>query len=174
MIKNIFHLNKFKIRLMYWISVILMMIFVVCPMFFFFYLFDEDRVKQMLYSEFDNNDYNVVVNGAITPRFWHGLSLEVDDLVVATNKDIELLHIKKADCQLSWIDLVFAHYKIKQISLNDVEVFQKNISDYGLDNLLSMPSMGKSAFNHLENISIYDINSVDTNISYPIKVALST
>jgi hypothetical protein len=97
------------------------MIFIACPMFFFFYLFDEDQVKQMLYTEFDNNNYHVEVNGTIIPRFWHGLSLEVNSLNVVTNNS-ELMHIRTANCQLSWIDVVFARYKIKGLDLNVVQI----------------------------------------------------
>ena len=152
---NIFSLNKLKVRLLYWVSVILLMIFIVCPMFFFFYLFDEDQVKQMLYTQFDNNTYHVDVNGTIVPRFWHGLSIEVNDLVLATNDENQLLHIKSANCQLSWLDLVFAHYKIKRLALNDVDINEKNIKDYGINNLLTFSESGKSTFSSLDNISIF-------------------
>ena len=171
---NIFSLNKLKVRLLYWVSVILLMIFIVCPMFFFFYLFDEDQVKQMLYTQFDNNTYHVDVNGTIVPRFWHGLSIEVNDLVLATNDENQLLHIKSANCQLSWLDLVFAHYKIKRLALNDVDINEKNIKDYGINNLLTFSESGKSTFSSLDNISIFGINSSDTNASYPIKDGIFT
>lgn len=172
--KRIFRLTKIKMRCFYWISVILLMVFIVCPMFFFFYLFDEDQVKQMLYDQFDNNNYHVEVMGKIVPRFWHGLSLEVNDLGVSTNKDIELLHIKTANCQLSWLDLVFARYKIKRMALNDVDINEKNIREYGLNNLLTMPNLGKSTFSRLNNMSIFGINSIDKDAPYPIKDGLFT
>ncbi len=172
--KKIFRLNRFRVRLLYWVSVVFLMVFVACPMFFFFYLFDEDQVKQMLYTEFDNNNYHVEVNGTIIPQFWHGLSLEVNDLDVATNNDSELMHIKTANCQLSWIDLVFARYKIKRLDLNDVNINENNIRKYGLSNLLTIPSSGGSAFSRLDNVSIFGINSDDLNAPYPIKDGLFT
>jgi hypothetical protein len=172
--KKAFHLNKFRIRLLYWISVVFLMVFIACPMFFFFYLFNEDQVKQMLYTEFDNNNYHVEVNGAIIPRFWHGLSLEVNDLAVATNNNSELMHIKTANCQLSWVDLVFARYKIKRLDLNDVNINENNIRKYGLSNLLTIPDSGSSAFSRLDNVSIFGINSNDKNAPYPIKDGLFT
>ncbi len=171
--KKIFRLNKFRIRLLYWISVLLLMIFIACPMFFFFYLFDEDQVKQMLYTEFDNNNYHVEVNGTIVPQFWHGLSLEVNSLNVVTNNS-ELMHIRTANCQLSWIDLVFARYKIKRLDLNDVQINENNIREYGVSNLLTIPSSGGSALSHLDSVSIFGINSNDKNAPYPIKNGLFT
>lgn len=171
---NIFRLNKIKIRILYWVSVILLMAFIVCPIFFFFYLFDEDQVKQMLYTKFDNNLYHLEVNGTITPRFWHGLSLEINNLVVATNNKNQLLHIKSAYCQLSWFDLVFAHHKIKRLALDNVDINEKNINRYDLNNLLTFTKSGKSIFSSLDNISIFGINSSDINASYPIKDGLLT
>ena len=172
--KQIFRLNKFRIRLLYWISVVLIMVFIACPMFFFFYLFDEDQVKQMLYTEFDNNNYHLEVNGTIIPQFWHGLSLEVSNLDVATNNNSELMHIKTANCQLSWIDLVFARYKIKRLNLNDVDINENNILQYGISKLLTISSSGSSAFSRLDNFSIFGINSNDKNAPYPIKDGLFT
>lgn len=171
---RLFKLTRNRIRILYWGSVALLMIFIACPMFFFFYLFDEEQVKQMLIDQFDSNNYHVEVRGKIIPKMWHGLSLEFNDLEISTNKDVTLFHVKTANCQLSWLDLVFAHYKIKRMALNDVDIYEKNIWEYGLDNLLNWSHMDKSSFNKLSNLSIFDVNSVDESAPYPIHDGLLT
>ncbi|MDQ5921429.1 MAG: AsmA protein [Pseudomonadota bacterium] len=170
--KSLFKLNKMKARIAYWVSVVLLMVFIVCPMFFFFYLFDEDQVKQMLYDQFDRNSYHVDVRGKITPKLWHGLSFEVNDLHISNNKDIELLRVKEATCQLSWLDLVVAHYKIRRMALNDVDVYENNVINSGLSNLLNFSSTDKSSFNRLKSLSVFNINSIDKDAPYPIRGGL--
>ena len=170
----IFRLTRTRVRLLYWISVIFLMVFIACPMFFFFYLFDEDQVKQMLFEQFDSNNYHVEVRGKITPKFWHGLSFEVNDLEISTTEDVPLVHIKMANCQLSWLDLVVARYKIRRMALNDVDINEKNILNYGFNNLLNWSRMDNSALNHLRNISVFGVNSVDKGAPYPIRDGLLT
>ncbi|MBP9742934.1 MAG: AsmA family protein [Burkholderiales bacterium] len=170
--KSFFKLTRMNIRIIYWLSVMLLMVFIVCPMFFFFYLFDEDQVKQMLYDQFDRNNYHVDIKGKIAPKFWHGLSFEVTDLHVSNKKDIELLRVKTANCQLSWLDLVIAHYKIRRMALNDVDIYEKNIINSGIDNLLNWSIIDKSSFNRLTSLSVFNINSIDRDAPYPIRNGL--
>ena len=166
--RKLLKLNRIKVRVLYWLVVSLLMVFVVFPMFFFFYSFNEDQVKQMLFEQFDSNNYHVEVSGKIAPKFWHGLSFEVDGLQVSTKNDVELLHVKSLSCQLSWFDLAFGNYKIKRMALNDVEINEKNIMNYGMDNLLNWSQVDKSAFNRLHTLTIFGINSVDDESLYPI------
>ena len=67
--------NKKKVRIIYWLIVVFVMIFIVLPVFFFFYLFNEDQVKQMIVDQFDSKNYHVQIDGNVSPKFWHGLSL---------------------------------------------------------------------------------------------------
>ncbi|HLX54762.1 MAG TPA: hypothetical protein VKR58_12510, partial [Aquella sp.] len=60
--------HQHKIRLVYWLLVVLAFIFVVLPIFFFFYLFDEDKVKQLIIEQFDSNNYHVEVVGHVAPK----------------------------------------------------------------------------------------------------------
>src|SRR3990167_8700380 len=123
----------------------------------------------MLFDQFDSNNYHVEVSGNITPKFWHGLSFEVGGLQVATKNDVALLNVKSVSCQLSWFDLALGHYKIKRVALSDVEIDEKNVINYGLDNLLNWSRVDKSAFNRLHTLTVFGINSVNDDGLYPIR-----
>jgi len=167
-LKQYLYPHKIKIRIIYWVSVVLLMVFVVCPIFFFFYLFDEEHVKEMLYDQYNNKNYYIQVEGPIMPRFWHGLSFEAQKIHVVTNNNIELMNIKTLSCQLSWLDLIRAKYKIKRISLNDVDIYEQNILNFGVKNLLNWANMDKSALIGLKNFGIYNIKSSEESAPYPI------
>ncbi len=161
-------LSSTKVRILYWLIVILLMVFVVSPMFFFFYSFNEDQVKQMLFDQFDSNNYHIEVGGKITPKFWHGLSFEANGLEVSTKNDIPLFEVKTVSCQLSWFDLALGHYKIKRVALNDVTIDEKNVMEYGLDNLLNWSQIDKSSFSRMNILTVFGINSVNDKDLYPI------
>ncbi|MFN7095521.1 MAG: hypothetical protein ACK4M7_09165, partial [Burkholderiales bacterium] len=162
-----FKLHKAKIRLLYWTSVLLGMFFVILPMFFFFYRFDEDQVKQMIIDQVANK-YQVEVNGKVIPKFWHGLSLEIDDVMVSTQSDARLLHIDTINCQMSWLDLAVGNYRVKRIALNGVKINEKNAMNYGLDNLLNLSNAHNFVFSDLRSLAVYGIQTEGDSLAYKI------
>ena len=42
----------------------------VASLLFFYYLFDANKVKQMVLTQFNNKNYAVIINGAVEPRSW--------------------------------------------------------------------------------------------------------
>ena len=78
----IFKISKTRLRIIYWGSFLLFMILVVFPLFFFFYLFDEAKVKQAIIDQFDNKNYNVEISGSIAPKLWHGMSLDLSGILI--------------------------------------------------------------------------------------------
>lgn len=161
-ILNFLNSHKIKVRLVYWISFALIMLFVVMPLFFFFYLFDEGKVKQMIIDQFDNNNYNVAVVGNVTPKLWHGLSLEINNIDVSNKQYQKLMTIKHFNCQLSWFALALGQYNIKKIALDDVELDQTNVIKYGLNNLVNLSKNNNTRFFGISEIAASGIHSVDS------------
>lgn len=168
-LKNKFKMNKATIRAIYWSSVLLFMVFVAFPLFFFFYSFNEEQVKQMLFEQFDNKSYHVTVTGEISPKLWHGLSFEVKGMEIATSTDIPLLQVKTLKCQLSWFDLALGRYRVKRMSLADVTLNEKNLNDYGINNLINSSQIDNSAFSNLKIFYVNNITSIADEDLYPIK-----
>ncbi len=161
--------NKLNIRLIYWMSFIVIMIFVVCPIFFFFYLFNENNVKNLIISQFSNSRFHLEIKGKIIPQFWHGLSLKVFDLQVVTNDNVRLMNISTLNCQMSWIGLIGANYQIKRISLNNVHFYENNILNSKILSILDAKDNSFKFLSQLTNIQIDGLSSIDENVPYIIK-----
>jgi hypothetical protein len=160
--------NRKKIRVIYWFIVVLVMVFVALPIFFFFYLFNEDQVKQMIVDQFDSKNYHIEIGGHVSPKFWHGLSLGFSDVMVQTKNYSNLLVIKDMSCQLSWLDLVFAQYKISRAALTGVDIDEANIRKNGIISIFNVSKQNKGIFDRLTTIEIYKINTVNKNPEYKI------
>lgn len=161
--------HRQKVRFSYWFIVILLFIFVVLPIFFFFYLFNENQIKQMVVEEFDSNNYHVQVLGHVSPKFWHGLALDFQDVEVQTKSYAPLFKINNMSCQLSWIDLVFAHYKITRINLNGIDINENNlIKSSNIGNLFNFNQPHNNAFDRLAIVNVYDVNMIGESIPYAI------
>lgn len=165
---NYLKIHRRKIRWIYWLTVIVVMFFIVFPMFFFFYRFDEDQVRQIIIDQFDGKNYHVAISGQIKPKLWHGLSVEIENIAIATKSDAPLVNIRTTSCQLSWFDLAWGHYKIKRLSLNGVDINGNNALSYGISNLLNFSNTHSSSFNHLRMINIYNIHTTGKNLAYNI------
>lgn len=161
--------HRYKIRLIYWLIVVLTFIFVVLPIFFFFYLFDEDQVKQLIIEQFDSKNYHVEVVGHVVPKFWHGLSLGFQDVEVDTKDYDTLFKIKNMSCQLSWFDLVFARYKVRRMALNDVEVDEKNIlQNANTGNIFNFSNARADVFSRITIFDVYGIHAAPNKALYKI------
>lgn len=161
--------HQHKIRLGYWLLVVLAFIFIVLPIFFFFYLFDEDKVKQLIIEQFDSNNYHVEVVGHVAPKFWHGLSLGFEDVEVDTKSYDPLFKIKDMNCQLSWLDLVFARYKVRRMALNNVEINEANIiKKANTGNMFNLSNTRSDAFSRITKFDVYGIHAVGDNILYKL------
>lgn len=153
--------HQHKIRLGYWFLVILAFIFIVLPIFFFFYLFDEDKVKQLIIEQFDSNNYHVEVVGHVSPKFWHGLSLGFEDVEVDTKNYDSLFKIKDMNCQLSWLDLVFARYKVRRMALNEVEINEVNLlKKANTGNIFNLSNTKRDVFSRITMFDVYGIHTV--------------
>lgn len=153
---------------MYWSIVIFTFIFLVLPVFFFFYLFDEDQVKQLIVEQFDINNYHANVVGHVSPKFWHGLSLDFKDVEVDTKDYDTLFKIKNMSCQLSWLDLVFARYKVRRMALNDVEINEANLlkNNANIGNLFNLSNQRRDVFSRITLFNVYGIHAASGQIPY--------
>lgn len=160
-----------------WVRVIGWSLFVVffvtfcLPLLFFYYLFNANQVKQMVISQFNNENYSVVINGNVEPRSWHGLSLFISDLTVEDKKKHKVLHVNTANCQLSWLDLIVGHYRVRRLALNGLTLFQNNASKINYNDLLNYQTVNHSEFKNLKTFSISNLAIVNNNESYLMKDA---
>lgn len=166
---NYLKANKTKVRIFYWLSFTLMMVFVILPMFFFFYLFNEAEVRQIVIQQFDSKNYNVEILGMVRPKFWHGLSFELDNMIISNKGHQELLGLKTINCQLSWFNLIAGQYRVKRISINGVDIKQQVVDQDGLANLINFSNTDQMFFSNLSNIIVSNISMFGTNVKYPIK-----
>ena len=125
----------------------------------------------MVINQFNNKNYAVIINGTVEPRSWHGLSLFISDLTVQDNTHHEVLHINTANCQLSWLDLIVGHYKVRRIALNGVTFFQPEQKDSRYADLLDYDSIAHSEFGHLQTLSITNLNWIESQDQYIIRDA---
>ncbi len=164
-------ITRKHIRMIAWPLFILLFTTVGIPLLFFFYWFNAEKVKQIVISQFNNQNYAVVINGSVEPRSWHGLSLFIADLTVEDKNHRKILHINTANCQLSWPDLIIGHYKVKRIAFNGVTFYQANINKVNYANLLDYGTIAKSEFSNLTNFSITNLNLVESEDKYIIRDA---
>ena len=121
-----FNKHKKILRLIYWLLFVLFMLGFAIPSFFFFYLFDGVTTKQMIIQQFNTSNYKVEVLGRVIPKFWHGFSLELGEILVSTN-NTKLFDMSNISCQLSWYDLLRGKYKIKRLEINGADIYRDNL-----------------------------------------------
>lgn len=161
------HLHKNKIRIVYWGSFILFMIFVALPMFFFFYLFDENKARQIIIKQFNNQNYTIKV-GSIKRALWHGLNLNIDNLVISSQSNNQtLIQVANANCSLSWLSLALGKYKVGSLNIDGFTINTNNFKQYDIQNLLNVQQLNASAFNSINNISI---NNIVTKNAQDLKI----
>lgn len=163
--------SRQSVRFVLWGMFVLFFLTVCIPLLFFYYLFDANKVKQMVISQFNNKNYAVIINGTVEPRSWHGLSLFISDLTVQDDAHHEALHINTANCQLSWLDLIVGHYKVRRIALNGVTFFQPEDKSSKYADLLDYDSIAHSEFGNLQTLSITNLNWVESQEQYIIRDA---
>lgn len=155
-----------KKRLCIYSTLILLMFIVILPVFSLFYLFNENQTKAQILATFNNNYYDVKINGHITPELWHGLSIKIHSISIRTKNNNELLHISSMNCQFSWFNAIFGNYKLRRVSINDVDFYEKNVLTYGIRNLFSSKSFNISDFKELSYFEINDIHSIGNTSPY--------
>lgn len=157
---------KQKKRIFAYIALCLLLLFVISPLFSLFYLFNEAKIKNQILANFNNQNYHVTINGHITPELWHGLSIKIHSISIASKNEDKLLHIGSMSCQFSWVDAVFGKYKLARVSINDVDFYEQNILKYGLHDLLSHNNLDPSMFKNLVFFAANDIHSIGSNAPY--------
>ena len=158
-------------RLIGWGTFIIFFITVCIPLLFFYYLFDATKVKQMVIDQFNSQNYSVVINGTVEPRSWHGLSLFISDLTVEDKFQHKVMHINTANCQLSWLDLIVAHYRIRRVALNGLTLYQNAMKKGNYVNLLNYQAISHSEFKKLMKLSVTNFNWMDTESNFIVKDA---
>lgn len=159
------------VRAIVWSLFVVFFVTFCLPLLFFYYLFNASQVKQMVISQFNNENYSVVIDGNVEPRSWHGLSLFISDLTVEDKKQHKVLHINTANCQLSWLDLMVGHYRVRRLALNGLTFFQNNASKINYNDLLNYQTINHSEFKNLTTFSISNLAIVSGDGSYLMKDA---
>lgn len=166
--------TKFKItrgqwRIIGWSSFVVFFVCFCLPLLFFYYLFDAAKVKAMVIEQFNNDSYSVVVNGNVEPRSWHGLSLFISNLTVEDKSHHKVLHVNTANCQLSWLDLIVGHYRVKRIALNGLTFYQNALAKGSVATLFNYKAIANSEFKHLQYLSVTNLNMVNLNGKFLIR-----
>ncbi|MBY0379000.1 MAG: hypothetical protein K2P99_01220 [Burkholderiales bacterium] len=163
----LFKITRTNVRLAFWGSFVLFMVMVILPMFFFFYLFDEARVKQAIIDQFDNKTYDVAIYGGVIPKLWHGMSLDLSGVLLTSKDHQDLIRIRQMSCKLSWLDLIIGRYSVNRIAIAGLNINQNNLIHYGVTNLLNASNRKDKLFN-IERLKITDIETVGTDVKFPI------
>lgn len=164
-------LSKKNIRFIGWSLFGLFFLTVCLPLLFFYYFFDQNSIKQMIVSQINNQNYSVKIDGTIEPRSWHGLSLFIADLTVFDKLNNKAIHINTTNCQLSWLDLIVGHYRIRRIAMNGLTVFQNSVDKHDYSDLINYDSLAHSEFKNLKKLSISNLTLISKNGDYLIKDA---
>ncbi|MBP7782009.1 MAG: AsmA family protein [Burkholderiales bacterium] len=159
------------VRLIGWSVFVIFFVTFCLPLLFFYYLFNAQQVKQMVISQFNNENYSVVIDGNVEPRSWHGLSLFISDLTVEDKQKHKVLHVNTANCQLSWLDLIVGNYRVRRVALNGLTFFQNNLEKSNYSNLLNYQTLTHSEFKNLTNFSISNLAIINGDGDYLIKDA---
>lgn len=159
------------VRFIGWSVFVIFFVTFCLPLLFFYYLFNAEQVKQMVISQFNNENYSVIIDGNVEPRSWHGLSLFISDLTVEDKQKHKVLHVNTANCQLSWLDLIVGHYSIRRVALNGLTFFQNNLEKSNYSNLLNYQTLTHSEFKNLTNFSISNLAIINGDGDYLIKDA---
>lgn len=164
-------LSRNKIRLIGWSVFGVFLLTVGLPLLFFYYFFDQNAVKTMIVNQINSQDYSVKIGGTIEPRSWHGLSLFIADMTVFDKKNNKVLHVNTANCQLSWLDLIIGHYRIRRIAMNGLTVYQNNVEPSNYSDLINYDNLSKSEFRDLKRISVSNLTILNQAESPLIKDA---
>lgn len=159
------------VRVIGWLSFAVFFVTVCLPLLFFYYLFNANQVKQMVISQFNNENYSVVIDGNVEPRSWHGLSLFISDLTVEDKKKHKVLHVNTANCQLSWLDLIVGHYRVRRLALNGLTFYQNNVAKSNYNDLFNYKTINNSEFKNLTTFSISNLAIINSDGSYLMKDA---
>lgn len=159
------------VRVIGWLSFAVFFVTVCLPLLFFYYLFNANQVKQMVISQFNNENYSVVIDGNVEPRSWHGLSLFISDLTVEDKKKHKVLHVNTANCQLSWLDLIVGHYRVRRLALNGLTFYQNNVAKSNYNDLFNYKTINNSEFKNLTTFSISNLAIINSDSSYLMKDA---
>lgn len=160
-----------KLRIIIW-SLFALFFFTVClPLLFFYTLFDQNTVRQMIVSQINNKNYSVQINGSIEPRSWHGLSLYIADLTVFDKSNNKVLHINTTNCQLSWLDLIIGNYNIRRVAMNGLTIYQNNVDKNNYSDLFNYEEVAHSEFKDIKRVSISNLTIVNNRGDYLMKDA---
>lgn len=164
-------ITRKKLRIIIWSLFMVFFLTVCLPLLFFYTLFDQNTVRQMIVSQINNKNYSVQINGNVEPRSWHGLSLYIADLTVFDKSNNKVIHVNTTNCQLSWLDLIVGHYNIRRVAMNGLTVYQNNVDANNYSDLFNYDEVSHSEFKNLKRISISNLTIVNNNGSYLIKDA---
>lgn len=139
------------------------MIFVAIPIFSFFYLFEESKVRRLIIKQL-GNDFVVEIDGLVSPELGYGVSLDIDNLRIKNKQHQELLYFKKINCKLSWWKLLLGNYKITEFKSTYVEIGYSFMSNE-IENLLSFSKLDQSIFSDIHLIKLYTIKTHENNIA---------
>ena len=164
------NITKTKIRLLLWGGFTLLMLFVMLPLFFFFYLFDEAKIKQSLVNEFANDGYVLQISGNIIPKMWHGMSFDISNILLQNkSSNNELIKIDRMSCKLSWLYLIMGQYRFNRMEIDGVGVNQNYWIKYGMQNIIKLFNSQSINFSNIEKIDIRHLDSTGTNNLYAFK-----
>ncbi len=167
--KTKFKITRSQRRIIGWGGFVIFFVCFCLPLLFFYYLFDATKVKAMVIEQFNNDSYSVVINGNVEPRSWHGLSLFISNLTVEDKTHHKVLHVNTANCQLSWLDLIVGHYRVKRIALNGLTFYQNALAKGNVATLFNYKAIANSEFKHLRYLSVTNLNMVNLNGKFLIR-----
>jgi hypothetical protein len=151
-------MTKKHIRIIYWSLFSLFMFFIVLPLFYFFYLFDEVKVRKNIEDQFNNNDYQIIIKGAVLPKLWHGLSLGINDIVLVNKKNFQdKIYIKNFSCNMSWLYLIIAQYKIVRVSISSVILDQTDLTNFKINEVINFEDTSKLFFHSVDYFQVDNI-----------------
>ncbi len=169
--KVTFGLPKSVIRLIGWVTFLIFFVTFCLPLIFFYYLFDAQQVKQMVINQFNNKNYSVVINGSVEPRSWHGLSLFISDLTVEDKAKHKVLHVNTANFQLSWLDLIVGHYRVRRAALNGLTYYQGDSKQTNYTELLNYQNIAHSEFKNITHLSVSNFTVMNHSGTFILKDA---
>lgn len=162
MIKYKKHVTKRNIRIIWWVLFSIFFVTFCVPVFFFYYLFDKEKVNRLITKQINSKDYVVSIDGGIEPRSWHGLSLHIANISIYDKEKDKVMHINAVNCQLSWLDLIIGHYKIRRIAFNGLTMYSGNIDNKSYNNLINYDGLKDSELNKLKNIYISNFTVINS------------
>ncbi|MDD3266127.1 MAG: AsmA-like C-terminal region-containing protein [Burkholderiales bacterium] len=162
MIKYKKYFTKRNIRIVCWTLFSIFFVTFCVPVFFFYYLFDKNKVNTLITKQINSKDYIVSIDGGIEPRSWHGLSLHIANISIYDKNKEKVMHINAVNCQLSWLDLIIGHYKIRRIAFNGLTMYSGSIDKKSYNNFINYDGLKDSELNKLKNIYISNFTMINS------------